>query len=182
MQPSLLPSPHDIAGLFTYVLGNPYLFLSSSTVMTTGLVVGTAVMAVVPRSAPLVRVAAPPLAMLLVYFGIGSMVLATQILLRFHYLIPGPAQIQFVSGLGHLLEAAVGIAILFPYLRRRSARTWITANAVAVGYWTIHVLLLTPPWFAFQGQLEMIRAIALGTLVAGAVASAVLWCVAPRPR
>lgn len=182
MQPALLPTPYDIAGLFTYVLGNPYLFLSSSTVMTTGLVIGAMAMTFVARRSPLLRLAAPPLAMLLAYFGIGSIVLATQILVRFHYIIPGPTQIQFVSGLGHLLEAAIGIAILFPFLRRRSLRTWIVANAVAVAYWIAHVLLLTPPWFAFQGQLELIRAIALGTLVAGALASAVLWCVAPRPR
>src|SRR5690242_2764319 len=37
---SLIPTANDLAGLLAYVLGNPYLFISSSTVMTTGLLIG----------------------------------------------------------------------------------------------------------------------------------------------
>jgi hypothetical protein len=59
---------------------------------------------------------------------------------------------------------------------------WIVANIVAVGYWAAHVLVLTPPWFAFQGQLEVIRAAALGALAAGALVSALLWRTAPQRR
>jgi hypothetical protein len=44
------------------------------------------------------------------------------------------------------------------------------------------VIVLTPPWFAFQGQLEVIRPAALGALAAGALVSAFLWQTAPRPR
>jgi len=182
MDASLVPTASDLAGLLTYVLGNPYLFISSSTVMTTGLMLGAVAVSMVPRSAPVMRMIAPPLAMLLVYFGAGSMILATEILVRFHASIPDATETQFASGIGHLLEAAAGIAVLTPHLRARSRLTWIVANAVAVGYWTAHVVVLTPPWFAFQGQLEAIRAAALGALGAGALVSAFLWCAAPQRR
>jgi len=182
MHASLVPTASDLAGLLAYVLGNPYLFISSSTVMTTGLVLGAVAVSMVPRTAPVMRVVAPPLAMLLMYFGAGSMILATEILVRFHASIPDATETQFASGIGHLLEAAAGIAVLTPHLRARSRLTWIVANAVAVGYWIAHVVVLTPPWFAFQGQLEVIRAAALGALGAGALVSAFLWCAAPRRR
>ena len=76
----------------------------------------------------------------------------------------------------------MGVAILLPHLRHRSRRVWIMANALAVGYWTAQVIVLTPPWFAFQGQLEVIRAAALGALAAGALVSAFLWRTASRRR
>ena len=182
MHASLLPTANDLAGLFTYVLGNPYLFISSSTVMTTGLVLGAVAVSMVPRSAPVMRIVAPPLAMLLVYFGVGSMILATEILVRFHDSIPDATETQFASGVGHLLEAAAAIAVLSPHLRARSRVAWIVANIVAVGYWAAQVIVLTPPWFAFQGQLEVIRAAALGALAAGALVSAFLWRTAPQRR
>ncbi len=182
MHASLVPTANDLAGLLAYVLGNPYLFISSSTVMTTGLVLGAVAVSMVPRSAPVMRVAGPPLAMLLVYFGVGSIVLATEILVRFHDSIPDATETQFVSGVGHLLEAAAGIAVLTPHLRARSRLTWVVANAVAVCYWAAHVIVLTPPWFAFQGQLEVIRAAALCALAAGALVSALLWRGAPQGR
>jgi hypothetical protein len=182
MHPSLVPTASELAALVTYVLSNPFLFISSSTVMTTGLLVGAVAVSVVPRSAPLMRDVAPPLAMLLVYFGIGSFVLATEILVRFHDAIPEATETQFASGVGHLLEAAAGIAILTPHLRRRAARTWIAANAIAVAYWAAHVAVLTPPWFAFQGQLEVVRAAAFGALAAGALVSAILWRTSPLRR
>jgi len=182
MHTSLVPTPSDLAGLLAYVLGNPYLFISSSTVMTTGLVAGAFALTVFPRTAPALRRAAPPLAVVLVYFGIGSMALATEILVRFHDVLPDPTETQFASGVGHLLAAALGIAILFPQLRHRSRRTWIAANALAVGYWTVQVWVLTPPWFAFAGQLELMRACAFGVLAVGALLSVVLWRTAPRSR
>ena len=182
MHPSLVPTATDLAGLLGYVLGNPFLFISSSTVMTTGLVLGAVAMSLVPRSAPVLRIAAPTLAMVLAYLGLGSMVLATEILVRFHAAIPEATETQFASGIGHLVEAIAGVAILFPHLRRRSRHTWIVANAVAVAYWMAQVLILTPPWFAFQGQLDVVRLFALATLVAGALVSVLLWRSAPRPR
>jgi len=182
MHASLVPTTNDLAGLLAYVLGNPYLFISSSTVMTTGLVIGAVAVSMVPRSAPVMRVVGPPLAMLLVYFGIGSIVLATEILVRFHASIPDATETQFASGVGHLLEAAAGIAVLSPHLRARARRTWVVANALAVAYWAAHVIVLTPPWFAFQGQLEVIRGAALGALAAGALVSAFLWRTAPQRR
>ena len=182
MHASLVPTANDLAGLLAYVLGNPFLFISSSTVMTTGLVLGAVAVSMVPRSAPVMRVVAPPLAMLLVYFGVGSMILATEILVRFHDSIPDATETQFASGVGHLLEAAAAIAVLSPHLRARSRVAWIVANIVAVGYWAAQVVVLTPPWFAFQGQLEVIRAAALGALAAGALVSAFLWRTAPQRR
>ncbi|HYV22918.1 MAG TPA: hypothetical protein VEN31_09715, partial [Candidatus Bathyarchaeia archaeon] len=107
---------------------------------------------------------------------------ATEIFVRFHDTIPDATETQFASGIGHLLEAAAGIAVLTPHLRLRSRRTWIVGNAVAVAYWSAQVLVLTPPWFAFQGQFDVIRAAALGTLAAGALISAVLWRAAPPRR
>ena len=181
MHASLVPTASDLAGLVTYVLGNPFLFISSSTVMTTGLLLGAVAVTVIPRTGPLMRVVAPPLAILLGYFGVGSMALATEILIRFHDSIPDATETQFASGIGHLLMAAAGIVVLIPHLRARSRRTWIVANAVAVAYWAAHVIVLTPPWFAFQGQLEVIRAAALGALAGGALVSAFLWRTAP-PR
>lgn len=182
MHASLVPTASDLAGLVAYVLGNPYLFISSSTVMTTGLVLGAVAVSMVPRSAPVMRIVAPPLAVVLLYFGLGSLVLSTEILVRFHDTIPDPTETQFASGIGHLLEAAAGIAILTPHLRYRSRRTWIVGNAIAVAYWSAQVMVLTPPWFAFQGQLEVVRAAALGALAAGALVSAVLWRAAPPRR
>src|SRR2546422_2305492 len=164
MHASLVPTANDLAGLVAYILGNPYLFISSSTVMTTGLVLGAVAVSRVPRSAPVIRLVAPPLAMLLAYFGVGSMVLATEILLRFHASIPDPTETQFASGVGHLLAAGAGIAVLAPHLRGRSRRTWIVANAVAVAYRTPQIILLTPPWFAFHGQLQGLPPAALRAL------------------
>src|SRR2546427_7505800 len=106
MHASLVPTATDLAALLGYVLGNPFLFISSSTVMTTGLVLGAVAMSLVPRGAPALRIAAPPLAMVLAYFGLGSMVLATEILVRFHGAIPDATETQFASGIGHLVEAA----------------------------------------------------------------------------
>jgi hypothetical protein len=177
-----IPSASDLASLVVYVLGNPYLFISSSTVMTTGLVIGAVAISVVPRTGPALRVVAPPLAMVLLYFGIGSIALATEILIRFHDTIPDATETQFISGVGHLVEAAAGIAILVPHLRDRSRRTWIVGNAVAVAYWTVQVYVLTPPWFAFEGQLELMRALAYATLSTGALVSLVLWRTAPPRR
>src|SRR2546430_1861614 len=168
MHTSLVPSPSDLAGLLAYILGNPYLFISSSTLMTTGLVLGAVAVSMVPRSAPVMRVVAPPLAMLLVYFGVGSMILATEILVRFHDSIPDATETQFASGIGHLLEAAAAIAVLSPHLRARSRVAWIVANIVAAGHWGAQGIPLTPPRFALPGQLPGIRAPALGALAAGA--------------
>src|SRR2546430_5270899 len=131
MHASLVPTANDLAGLLAYVLGNPYLFISSSTVMTTGLVLGAGAVSMVPRSTPVMRVVAPPLAMLLVYFGIGSMILATEILVRFHDSIPDATETQFASGVGHLLEAAAAIAVLSPHLRAPSRLAWIVASTAA---------------------------------------------------
>ena len=157
MHSSVVPSPTDLAAMVAYVLGNPHLFISSSTVMTTGLVLGAVALTAVPRGAPALRLIAPPLAMVLGYFGVGSILLATEILLRFHAAMPDATETQFVSGIGHFVEAAAGIAILLPHLGGRPRRLWVTANAIAILYWSAQVLVITPPWFAFQNQLELTR-------------------------
>src|SRR3989441_12645742 len=151
MYASLVPTATDLAALLGYVLGNPFLFISSSTVMTTGLILGAVAMSLVPRGGPALRIAAPTLAMVLAYFGLGSMVLATEILVRFHAAIPDATETQFASGIGHLVEAAAGIALLFRHLRPPPRRGWFVSDAVAVPYWVAQGLLLPPPWLRFGG-------------------------------
>src|SRR2546430_16467836 len=106
MPASLVPTASDLAGLVAYVLGNPYLFISSSTGMTTGLVLGAVAVSMVPRTASITRVVAPPLAIVLLYFGVGSLGLATEILVRFHDTIPSATATQFAPRIGQLLEAS----------------------------------------------------------------------------
>jgi hypothetical protein len=186
-----LPSLWDIGGLVSYVIDHPHLFISSSTVITTCLVLATMTVGAVGTFArviptpfagarqwieALLRWLAPKLALVLVYFGLGSMTLATQIILRFHHVIPVETELQFRSGLGHLAVAAIGIAILVPLLRGRAPREWTVANFWALAYWTFHVLVLTPPWFFFQGQGELVLTVARSALAAGFALNFALWC------
>lgn len=175
MHASALPSIGDIGGLFAYVFGNPHLFISSTTVMTTGLLLGAVLVSVLPRRSQMLRRGAPTLAVILTYFGLGSIVLSTEILIRFHATIPHETEIQFVSGLGHLVEAAVGIALLFPHLRGRTRSDWLWAHTIALAYWTFQVAVLTPPWFAFQGQREVVLHVVLVLLTGAATLNVLLW-------
>jgi hypothetical protein len=177
---SALPSFGDIGGLLAYVFGNPYLFISSTTVMTSGLLVGAVLVSVLPNRTRLLRRAAPTIAVILTYFGLGSLVLSTEILLRFHDTIPAETEIQFVSGIGHLVEAAIGIAVLSPYVRGHTKADWLWAHTLALGYWTFQVAVLTPPWFAFQGQREAVLRIVLVMLVLAATLNVLLWRSAAR--
>jgi hypothetical protein len=177
---SALPTIGDIGGLFTYVFGNPHLFISSTTVMTTGLLLCVALVSVLPRRTHLLTHVAPALAVILTYFGMGSLVLSTEILIRFHDTIPNETEIQFVSGLGHFLEAAIGIALLLPYLRKRTRAEWLWAHTLALGYWTFQVAVLTPPWFAFQGQREAVLLVVLIMLAVAATLNVLLWRGAAR--
>ena len=175
MHASALPTISDIGGLIAYVFGNPYLFVSSTTVMTSGLQLGAMVVSVLPRRTHTLRRIAPTLAVILTYFGLGSIVLSAEILVRFHDTIPDETEVQFVSGLGHLAEAAIGIALLVPYLRRRNAADWLWAHTVALAYWTFQIAVLTPPWFAFQGQREAVLLVVLIMLTLAATLNVVLW-------
>ena len=180
MHASALPSIGDIGGLFTYVFGNPHLFISSTTVMTTGLLFGVVLVSVLPNRRQMLRRGAPTLAVILTYFGLGSIVLSTEILIRFHDTIPHETEIQFVSGIGHLLEAAVGIALLVPYLRGRTRADWLWGHTFALAYWTFQVAVLTPPWFAFQGQREAVLTVVLVMLTGAATLNVLLWRSAAR--
>jgi hypothetical protein len=171
---SALPSFGDIGGLFAYVFGNPHLFISSTTVMTTGLLIGAVLVSVLPNRTGMLRRGAPTLAVILTYFGLGSIVLSSEILIRFHDTIPHETEIQFVSGLGHLIEAAIGVALLLPYLRGRTRADWLWAHTFALAYWTFQVAVLTPPWFSFQGQREAVLHVVL-VMLAGAATLNVLW-------
>jgi hypothetical protein len=175
VQASVIPSLWDLGGLIGYVFGNPLLFISSTTVMTTGLVIGAVAAAVMPQRAAILGRSAPTLALILAYFGIGSFLLSVEIVIRFHDSIPYETEVQFVSGIGHLLVAGVGLALLWSYLRGRPTRAWLVAHNVALGYWTFQLAVLTPPWFSFQGQREVITTAALIVLAAAATANAVLW-------
>jgi hypothetical protein len=177
---SALPTIDDIGGLLAYVFGNPHLFISSTTVMTSGLLLGAVVVSVLPNRTHLLRRAAPTLALILTYFGLGSIVLSTEILVRFHYTIPDETEIQFVSGLGHLVEASIGLALLMPYLRGHTRDQWLWAHTIALAYWTFQVAVLTPPWFAFQGQRDAVLQVVLIMLTVAASLNVVLWRTAAR--
>ena len=182
MYASAIPTMRDIGDLFAFVLGNPYLFLSSTTWMTSALVLGAAVVSVLPQRAPVLQRVAPTLALILGYFGLGSFALSLEILLRFHSAIPYETETQFVSGLGHLFEAVVGLAVLSPYLRRHARRDWLRAHNVTLAYWTFQISVLTPPWFSFQGQRELVTTCALLVLLAGATINVMLWQRSSRER
>jgi len=177
---SALPTIGDIGGLIAYVFGNPYLFISSTTVMTSGLLVGAVIVSVLPQRTHLLRRGAPTLVLILGYFGLGSIVLSSEILLRFHAAIPDETEPQFVSGLGHLAEAAVGIALLIPFARRHTMTDWLWAHTLALAYWTFQVAVLTPPWFAFQGQREGVLLVVVVMLAFAAALNAVFWWSAAR--
>lgn len=180
MHAAALPTIGDIGGLFAYIFGDPYLFISSTTAMTSGLLLGAALVRVLPRRAHILTRVAPTLAVILTYFGLGSIVLSTEILIRFHDTIPNETEIQFVSGLGHLVEAAMGIALLVPYLRGRTRAEWLWAHTLALAYWTFQVAVLTPPWFAFQGQREAVLHVVLIMLAVAASLNVLLWRNAAR--
>lgn len=175
MHASVIPSIWDIGGLVGYLFGNPWLFISSTTVMTTGLILGAVVATALPQRGMVLRRIAPALALLLAYFGTGSFALSVQILIRFHDSIPYETEVQFVSGIGHLVEAVVGIALLLPYLRLRSTRDWLWGHNIALGYWTFQIAVLTPPWFSFQGQRQLILGAALTACLVAATVNAALW-------
>ena len=180
MQASALPTIDGIGGLLAYFVGNPHLFISSTTFMTTGLLLGAAVVSVLPQRTHLLPRVAPTLAVILTYFGLGSIVLATEILIRFHSTIPNETETQFVSGLGHLVEAAIGVALLVPYLRARTKAEWLWGHTLALGYWTFQVAVLTPPWFAFQGQRDAVLLVVLFMLALAATLNVLLWRSAAR--
>ena len=180
MHASALPTFGDIAGLLAYVFGNPYLFISSTTAMTSGLLLGAVLVSVLPRRTHTLRRIAPTLTVILTYFGLGSIVLSTEILLRFHDTIPNETEIQFVSGVGHLFVAAIGIALLRSSLRGHSRVDWLWAHTLALSYWAFQVAVLTPPWFAFQGQRDAVLQVVLVMLVIAAVLNVILWRTAAR--
>jgi hypothetical protein len=177
---SALPTIGDIGGLIAYVFGNPYLFISSTTVMTSGLLVGAVIVSVLPQRTLLLRRGAPTLVLILGYFGLGSILLSSEILLRFHAAIPDETETQFVSGVGHLVEAAVGIALLTPFARRHTMTDWLWAHTLAIAYWTFQVAVLTPPWFAFQGQREAVLVVVVVMLAIAATLNLLLWSSARR--
>jgi len=175
MHASALPTISDLGGLVAYLFSNPYLFISSTTVMTSGLLIGAMVVSVTPVRSTMLGHVAPTLAVILAYFGLGSFVLSTEILLRFHASIPYETEVQFVSGIGHLAVALVGLAVILPSVRHRTSREWLWAHTAALCYWTFQIAVLTPPWFAFQGQRDLVMNVALVLLVAAAAINLALW-------
>ena len=182
MQRSALPSASDLAGLVGYLWDNPYLFISSTTVMTTGLILGAVVVTALPMRTSILRRVAPALAILLTYFGLGSFVLSLEILMRFHTLLPYETEVQFVSGIGHFAEALLGIGLLLPHLHRQPAEAWLWGHTAALAYWTFQVRVLTPPWFAWEGQEQLITTATLCLLAAAAAVNALLWRMFGRSR
>ena len=169
MHGSLLPGFGDLAGLLVFLVHDPYLFISSSTVMTTTLVGGLAVLTLVSWRVPALRRtlsrSGATLALVFVYFGLGSLALSTEILIRFHDAIPMETETQFVSGLGHLTVGGAGAFIAWRLAAGCQPR-WLVANAIALLYWALQLLILDPPWFAFQGQEQLVRTAAFALIAA----------------
>ena len=184
MHPSVVPGFGDLAGLAAFVLGDPYLFISSSTVMTTAIFAALVVLAVLSiRVTPLNGVlqrSAPVLALVFSYFGLGSLALSVEILVRFHAAIPVETEIQFVSGLGHFAIGAAG-ALMAWRLAADGRPRWLLANAIALLYWALQIVILDPPWFSFQGQGELVRTAALATIAAFAFVTSLRARLSPRP-
>jgi hypothetical protein len=176
MRASVVPGFGELAELVLYVASNPHLFVSSSTVMTTGVLLATLALRLTALrsalAARLLALAAPPLALLCAYFGAGAMALATVLFLRLRDALPLETEIQLVSGLGHLAVALLGIALVAPALRARGAGAWLAANALAVGYWAAQLAIVRPPWFDFQEQGQLTRGLAVAVLAASALATA----------
>ena len=181
MHASALPSFSDIGGLFSYLFNNPYLFISSTTVMTSGLVLGAVIVSALPLRSFVLRAIAPTLAVILVYFGVGSFALSLEVLVRFHASIPYETEVQFVSGIGHLAEATAGLAVLWTHVRRHTRIDWLWAHTVALAYWTLQITVLTPPWFSFQGQHELVMDCALVIFSVAALVNAALWRTCEPP-
>ena len=175
MHASALPTISDLGGLVAYLFSNPYLFISSTTVMTSGLLIGAMVVSVTPVRSTMLGHVAPTLAVILAYFGLGSFVLSTEILLRFHASIPYETEVQFVSGIGHLAVALVGLAVILPSVRHRTSREWLWAHTAALCYWTFQIAVLTPPWFDFQGQHDLVLTAALCAIAVAAGVNVLLW-------
>src|SRR2546430_13217631 len=105
MHASLVPTPSDLAGLLAYVLSNPYLFISSSTVMTTGLVAGAFALTIFPRTAPALRLAGPPLSLPPLYFSVRRMAPAAAAPVPFPDMPPGAPATHLPYRVGHTLAA-----------------------------------------------------------------------------
>jgi hypothetical protein len=176
MRPSVVPGFGDLAGLVAFVLRDPYLFISSSTVMTTTIFAAVAVLSVLSlRVTPLNRVLRRPaavLALVFAYFGLGSLALSVEILVRFHAAIPVETETQFVSGLGHFSIGAAG-ALMAWRLAAGGRPRWLLANAIALLYWALQIVILDPPWFSFQGQGQLVRTAALAAIAALTLATAI---------
>lgn len=193
---SLLSPPGlgDVVSLVLFVFADPYLFIGSTTVMTSGLVLACLLLAATAthakRRAPRVartsdRVlawAGPKLALALAYFGVGSMVLATEILIRFHDVNPIGTEMQFRSGIGHLAIALLGIVALRSYLRGLTVRMWVDAHFWALTYLTVHVMLFTPPWFEYQFQLDLVMGVTRAMLVSALTVNLSLWWTVAATR
>jgi hypothetical protein len=175
LHPSVIPSIWDIGGLVGYLFGNPLLFISSTTVMTTGLIIGAVAVTALPQRSAILGRIAPTLALILIYFGVGSFTLATEILLRFHDEWAYGTEVQFVSGVGHLVEAAIGLIVLRPHLRHHTRHDWLWAHTAALAYWTFQIRVLTPPWFDFQGQHDLVMTAALVAMTIAAIVNVMLW-------
>lgn len=184
MHPSVVPGFDDLAGLIGFVLRDPYLFISSSTVMTTAVVAALVVLSLIASRNDAVRRvlvrSAAPLVLVFGYFGIGSLALSLEILVRFHSVIPFETETQFISGLGHLLVGSAGMLVALRLARQSSPR-WLLANAIALLYWALQVAVLDPPWLSFQGQGALMRTAAFAAIAALTLATTLAARLRPQP-
>lgn len=181
MSASVIPGFGDIAGLLAFVVSDPRLFISSSTAMTTGFLCAAVALSLAayrwPAAARVRQTIAPALALVLAYFALGSLALSVLLFVRLHDALPLETEIQLVSGMAHLVEGLIGIGLLAHALEGRCVATWLRANLVAVGYWTLQLGMVRPPWFEFQEQGALTRGVAFAVLGSSVLITAIvaLW-------
>lgn len=173
---ALLPSVSGVGGMFLYLVGNPWLFVHQTTVMTVAVIVILDLLILTGQTRWLVARLAPLALLILAVFGLGALALSVEIWIRFHPSIPVPADIQLVSGVGHFVAAGVlAVPLLLASIRGETNR-WLAAAWATVLYYQIQVVFFEPPWFSFQGQrLLILRAFWVGTFSAIALLATFQW-------
>ncbi len=170
----VFPTLEDMQAIITYAFAHPYSFITRPTVMTLSLLIAMVGVGVVRRRSPFLHRIAPSVSVILIYFGIGSLAVATQFLLRYHDAYTHWTEVQLVSGFTHLIGASAGVVLLHGHLRGRTRAEWMRANTVALAYWAGYLALVMPEWFTFDDQGEVIRAVTLGILAVIAAITALV--------
>lgn len=167
---SLLPSLTDWGGIVSYLLGNPWLFVHQTTVVTAEIELATFGLRALRsrshgRAERVLDLVAPPLWAIAWIFGLGAMVLSLEVFIRFHGSIPSETETQLTSGIGHFLFGAVMVWQLWPWWKKATDKRRAWSRLAAGLYFAVQVQFFEPPWFSFQGQRETVLAIVWAFLI-----------------